>query len=627
MFSRNSLLLALTIALTLSSNVTDAQAKGKARGGGYRPANSGVMLQTPNPTTPVEHNNRGVELGGKGLWNDAIREHEIAVEMDPYDTRWRTNLSSAHLEYGKHLAARDKHLAAAEFRRAMFVDPANAAADAELDKLLSSMKFNPMDINYRQRLADDAEVSGQYDTAIVEYRKCMKISGSPSSQAALGRCLLKAGKPVDGYKELRSAVGRSDWEDGKRNELASCHRQLGDILKEFALKAKDTGRGTKGMQRLANAGVEYRRAVMLNPSDGAAIQGFIEVAQNAVSIRPSFDNHLTLGGAYLLGGKFPQAQQEYKECYKLNPTRSELGAARTAYHQAIARSPIASPEQVNESVATVKKLIDDSPDDARLWYILGRLREHQVDYDKAKKCYDKAVSINPLIDPDLKQAFTRIGGAAPAETQTASAPKNPEQSKEALQKAMKEKEYTDVEGMIEAGEHQKAIDKAQELFAKDPKDGRAAFLMGHGYEKKGDPDMAKGFYRTASALGYTNASRFVNQIDANRVQPKIEEANKLKDEGKFLEAASAYRDALAISPDRADVHRLLGDCLDKIGDKKGAKDERDEADRIERGDTSKPKVSDSGSDVDGKKIGKKEPEEQGLSAAGLSMSKAKQKGK
>lgn len=645
MSSRKILLLALSLSLAyVAALPQDASAaKRRSGGGGGRPG--GVILQTPNPTNPVEHNNRGVELGGKGLWNDAIREHELAVEGDPYDTRWRTNLSAAHLEYGKHLAARgQKYPAAAQFRRAMFVDPANAAADSELDKVLASLKQDPSSYQYRKSLASDADVAGQYDTSIVEWRKCVKMRDDPLSHAELGRVLLKAGKQVEGYKELRIAVGRSDWGADQRNELATTHRQLAEILKEFALKAKEAGKGSKGMQRLSNAGVEYRRAITLNPADGATIAGLIEVAQMAVAIKPSFDNHLLLGGAYLLAGKFPQAQNEYKECYKLGPTRSELSAARIAYHQAVARSPLASPEQVAESVATVKKLIDDSSEDARLWYILGRLREHQVDYEKAKKCYEKAISINPLIDPDLKGALVRIG-AAPAESEKApvQTAKNVEQSKEALKKAMQEKAYTDIEAQIESGDHQGAIDKAQELFAKDPKDGRLATLMGRAYEKKGDADMAKGFYRTASALGDSSASRFVNQIDSVRLQPKVEEGKKLMAEGKYLDASSVFRDALIINPERADVHRYLSECLQKIGDKKAAREESDEADRIDRGETPKPKSIISEDKPSGesaapeakkvtkkaeKKVEEKKAEaEEGMSAAGMGMAAVKSKNK
>src|SRR5262245_60501006 len=50
-------------------------------GGGGGGGGSGVVLQTPPPRNPLEHNNRGVELGSKGLWPDAIREHEEALNM------------------------------------------------------------------------------------------------------------------------------------------------------------------------------------------------------------------------------------------------------------------------------------------------------------------------------------------------------------------------------------------------------------------------------------------------------------------------------------------------------------------------------------------------------------------
>ena len=652
MFSRKYLILALSLTLAISS-LTPADAKATRRRSGGGAPGGGVFLQTPNPTTPVEHNNRGVELGGKGIWADAIREHELAVEQDPYDSRWRTNLSAAHLEHGKHLAGKGRSdLAAASFRRAMFVDPANAAADAELDKLLARLKKNPNDYNYRRSLAEDADVSGQYDTSIVEWRKCIKMTNDPLSHANLGRVLLKAGKPVDGFKELRNSVGMSDWRTEQRNELATCHRQLGDILKDYAIKAKEQGNGTKGMKRLANAAIEYRRAVQLNPSDASATQGLIEVAQMAVSIRPSFDNHLMLGGAYLLGGKFPNAQQEYKECFKLAPQDSRLGPARTAYHQAVARSPISSPEQVADSAATIKKQIDADPENAQLWYILGRLREHQVEYEKAKKCYEKAVAINPLIDPDLKAGLQRLGApvAVAAVPGTAASNKSAEQSKEALKKAMQEKEYTDLEGMIQGGQLDEAIAKAQDLFGKDPKDGRVAGIIGLAYEKKGDPDMAKGYYRTAAALGDSNSSRFVKQIDSNRLLPKIQEGEKLKQEGKWLEAASVFRDALIINAERADVHRQLAECLSKIGDSKAAKEENDEADRIDRGGEA-PKnksisenntgesaaesakmesVKDKKNKSKGpdKKVEQKTAEvEEGMSAAGMSMTTAKPKGK
>ncbi len=640
MRSNKYFFLAFTIGLAASIAFAPASISAAKRRSGGGGGGGGVYLQTPNPQTPVEHNNRGVELGQKGLWPDAIREHETALAMDPNSSTWRTNLSAAHLEYGKWLNAHGKKdLSCAEFRRAMIIDPANAAADAELDNVLASLKRNPNDYNYRRQLADDADVSGQYDTAIVEWRKCVKMRDDALSQAYLGRVLLKAGKQVDGYKALKAAVGRNDWTPEQRLELATTHRQLGDILKEFAMKAKDAGKGTKGMQRLANAGVEYRRAVTINPADGQAIEGLITVAQNAVSIKNSFDNHLLLAGAYLLAGKFANAQQEYTECYKKGPNRGELTQARIAFHQAVARSPLASDVQVADSVDKVKKLIDDSPNDAQLWYILGRLREHQSDFEKAKKCYDKAITLNKLIDPDLPQAMVRIGASAPETIASTGPAKTPEQSKEALQKVMKEKERTEVETMIENGQLDDALTRAQADFSKDPKDGSMAGLIGRAYEKKGDPSSAKSWYRIGMGLGDQTSARFFEQVDADKVLAKMKEAGEFMDAKNYIEAKSVFQDIVVMAPKRADAHRKLGDCLKELGDIEGSKKEYADADRIDRGEAPLPptKVSDSdkpdsapaAEDKKGKKVAEKKPEaapeEQGLKAEGLQMQSVKKK--
>lgn len=628
MRTQKYLLIALSFCL-LSSTILQNAAEARARGGGG--GGRGVMLQTPNPTTPVEHNNRGVELGQKGIWPDAIREHEIALQMDPHNTSWRTNLSAAHLEYGKYLAAHGKKFeAGAEYRRAMIIDPANAQADAELDNVLRSLKRNPDEYDYRRSLADDADVSGQYDTSIVEWRKCIKIRNDPYSHSRLGAVLIKAGKTVEGYKELRTAVGMS-WPEGQEKELADTHRQLGDILKDFALKAKDRGAGSKGMQRLYNAAVEYRRAVTIYPGNGGAIEGLLQCGQMALAIKPSFDNHLYMGAAYVLAGKFPNAQMEYNECYKLKPNRPELSTARVAFHQAVARSGNASQEQVADSVAKVKKLIDDDSENARLWYILGRLREAQSDYEKAKKCYDKAAQINPLIDKDLKQALVRIG-ATPAEVASAtpSQAKTPEASKEALQKAMKEKARVELEQMVENGDNDNAITKGQEAFTKDPKDGSIAGIIGRAFQKKGDANSAKSWYRIGSGLGDSNSTRFLEEIDADRVAEKMKEADGLFKDGKIIDAKSIYQDVIIMAPKRADVHRKVGDCMKAMGDTEGAKKEYDDADRIEKG---LPPLADAPSDSDtskksiaGNDKGKEPPKEEGgMKADSLEMKPLKKK--
>ena len=595
MQAKKYLLLALSLALAASLCQPVESAKRKSRGGG---GGGGLYLSTPNPQTPVEHNNRGVELGQKGLWSDAIREHEIALQMDPHNSQWRTNLSAAHLEYGKRLAAAKKdYPACIEFRKAMVTDPANAQADAELENTLrrtGKLGRTPEEAYAnRAKLAHDAYVSGDWDTAIVEYRHLAKVSDTPNNRAQLGRVFIKAGKTVEGFKELRTAVGRSDWTECEKMELADTHRELGDILKDFALKAKDQGKGQKGMQRLWNAGVEYRRAVTIYPGNLAAVEGLVQCAQMALAVRNSFDNHLFLGGAYLLAGKFANAQMEYKECYKLKPDNPELSAARIAYHQAVARMDTASQEQVADSVEKVKKLIETDQDNPRLWYILGRLREHQGEFEKAKKSYDKALSINKHIDPDLQQGLIRLGVAVPAEKAPEAAAKTQEQSQEALHKLLAEKDFTDLQNMLDGGKLDDAINKGQELFSKYQKDGRYPRVIGRANEKKGDADSlntAKTWYRMGAGLGDEMCQRFLEQIDSSLVAEKLKSADELAKAGKYLDAKDIYQDILTKTPRRGDIHRKLGDCLKELGDKEGAKKEYQDADSFERGET--PKASD-----------------------------------
>ncbi len=86
-------------------------------------AATGVTLSTPEPRTPIEHNNRGCELGMKGLWAAAIHEHELALNADPENTQFRVNLSSAQMLYARQLAGKGKiYEAMTHYREALYVD-------------------------------------------------------------------------------------------------------------------------------------------------------------------------------------------------------------------------------------------------------------------------------------------------------------------------------------------------------------------------------------------------------------------------------------------------------------------------------------------------------------------------
>jgi tetratricopeptide (TPR) repeat protein len=92
-----------------------------------------LILKTPEPKTALEHDNRGIELGSKGLWVKAIKEHHLALLEEPTNKIFRTNLSSAHLQYGEVLLKKGKRLEAdAQFHAALYIDPDNEAATGKL---------------------------------------------------------------------------------------------------------------------------------------------------------------------------------------------------------------------------------------------------------------------------------------------------------------------------------------------------------------------------------------------------------------------------------------------------------------------------------------------------------------
>lgn len=549
----------------------------------------GVRLNTPNPTNALEYNERAIELASKGLWDAAVKNHETALQMDPHNKTYRTNLSGAQLRYGNALKSKGNlDLAMRQYRGAIYIDPNNAEADNQLDDCITRLHKDPHDYNTRFNWAERAEESADFETAIVEYQKCVKMRNDGPTHARLGRALVKSGKIYDGYASLRNAVAK-DWNIDNKEEKRDCattHRQLGDVLKDQAGEARKNGRMNLVVQRLQNAGICYRRAVTLNPSDTSAIQGLVEVSREAVSMKPTFDNHLTLAGAYLLSGDFAHAKQEYEQCYRLDPKNPLLLQARYAYHYTIGTLPSqAPPETIAESITKVKGFLEAEPESAKWWFILGQLYEKLHDPAKALECFQKADKINAYIDPGLKTALSRLGGVSSAtagETaQTAQAP----QSKEALEAAQKERGYLDMEKLIEAGDLDAAQNKLMEMISADKKDGRAAYLLGNVFFKRNDLDQATVWYRLAAACKAPGAQDALDQMNASRIQPKLQEAESLSGQEKYVEAAGTLRDAINMAPNLPLPYRKLGEILKKMGDSVEADKQFKKADQLEKGKT------------------------------------------
>lgn len=603
-FQRNAkLAVALTLGLLLVAQ-TESMAVAARRGGGARPAGGGggVGLVTPNPTNPLEWNNRGVELGSKGLWDGAVHAHEEALRGDPYNLTFRQNLSAAYQRYGQSLLAKHDYATAAQkLRTSIYVDPENRSSDELLNNAIRGLGKNPDDAAVRAHLADDFDINGDYVQAIAEYRHYVRMKDNGPAHYALGRVLVKQGaavpsKLVEGYTEMRTAVTKA-WEPSERNELSKCHASLGDILKELAFTARDDGRTQVALKRMQNAGLEYRRAVTLNPLNSDAIRGLIEVSREAVQVNPSFDNHLTLGGAYQLVPDFEHAKREYLECFKLNKTQPALAQARRSFHLAVVSSSAAPPTMVAESMQKVEDMLRQNPTDAELLYIYGRGKETLGDYAGAIAAYQRAYQLNPNIHPQLQVRLQALmGGAKPGATAAAGTPGKPGAPGAAAgtpgapgtaaapaTPPPPKVDYSEGEGKLGSGDFDGAIKFFEGLVDKTPSDGHAWMLLGKAQEKKGDLPAATVSYRQATYSKEPGANDALKIVSAARSKPFMDAYEKNMAEKNYVQAASSLQDAIDVSPDDADLHRKAAAVYKQMGDSKEADKETHKAENLDKG--------------------------------------------
>ena len=551
---------------------------------------SGVVLKTPNPRNPLEHNNRGVELGSKGLWADAIREHEAALNGDPYNKDFRRNLSSAHLQYGSRLMAKKKwYEAMHHFREALYADPNNLPAQNNLSNCIKALGKNPDDYKVRENMADEAETSGNFPVAVVEFRICVKMRDDGMSRYRLGAALYKQGKIVEGYEMLMSAVNKT-WEKGQKNTLSQAHALMGDILWSVAQKAKKDGRSQVFLKRLYNVSVCYRRAVTVNPDNTSAIQGLITATKEAVAVQDSFDNNLMLAGAYQLASDFEHAKLHYAKCWRLNPRDPRLHKARLSFHLAVVSSPVSTPAMKQNTVMKVQALLEKRPDDPFLLYVYGKGKEELKDNDTAIIAYKKAYLINPFAHPDLAQGIERLTGANPSEgpldTKAGDAEVGGTGGKKKPGAKPKPKPKVDpaliqaIESKIASGDFKGAEVDLMAIIDKDPKYGKAWLMLGSVYEQQGELTQAKVAYRTAKVLKAPGAESAFKQINSSRVKPYIDRAKKQISAKEYVKAAAALREAIRLAPELPEAHKLLADVLDKLGDKEEAKKERDKSNEL-----------------------------------------------
>ncbi|MDX1989864.1 MAG: hypothetical protein SFV17_24445 [Candidatus Obscuribacter sp.] len=200
-----------------------------------------LTLSTPTPTNPLEHNNRAVELGTRGLWDSAIREHEIAIAGDPDNEIFRRNLSGAHLRYADILASKKLYRDAIEhYTLALYADQNNGPADSNRDATLRRIGKNPSSVKYWHGVAEKAMKAEDLRIAVPALRKCTKLSDNPSYNLELGRILLENRPSQAARDELLKAAAKYASKGDKEGE-----QECKDLIKKYGLRAPYQWEGDK----------------------------------------------------------------------------------------------------------------------------------------------------------------------------------------------------------------------------------------------------------------------------------------------------------------------------------------------------------------------------------------------
>lgn len=236
----NSLRTALTLVLSFASQCQMATAFAQNIG---TPDNPPVPppFSTPTPTNPLEHNNRAVELGTRGLWESAIREHDIAIAGDPENEMFKRNLSGAHLRYADILAGKKHYKEAIKhYTLALYTDQNNGPADANRDATLRRIGKNPSSVKYWHGVAEKAMKAEDLRIAVPALRKCTKLSDNPSYNLELGRILIENRPSQAARDELLTAAAKFAAVSDKKGE-----QECKDLIKKYGLRAPYQWEGDK----------------------------------------------------------------------------------------------------------------------------------------------------------------------------------------------------------------------------------------------------------------------------------------------------------------------------------------------------------------------------------------------
>ena len=400
--------------------------------------------------------------------------------------------------------------------------------------------------------AQDYLVQNQYSSAIIEFRKAMKINYLDNSarigiiNSYLARAAYYANTEKDydrAANDFRSALFYlsmyPDNEQDIQNSIGMIQSANGNLKQCLKVMGSDLTPGARFKK------AEELRAIANFP---AASYEFSKAAEDE---RYAFDGNVQIGDLMKLLGNEKRAADYYKKALSFNPND---GVTRMKYARTLDKigQYDTAVDQYNDALANAKgdmevlyaleriylKKLAQTPNDADLNANIGAIKQAQGDYDAALNYYGKAERLNP----NNTLARLNVGTLY-----------------------QQKKDY------------RRAIEAYDSVLTLEPSNTKAMAYKASALAEMGDKQTALNMYKSVLTLEPQNkdAKEAVNEILKSTMSPVeyieyltknelygdlYDYSYKLHKEGKTEEAIRGYRAYIQYDQSKVDAYINLGIC-------------------------------------------------------------------
>jgi cellulose synthase operon protein C len=361
-----------------------------------------ALARRINPQDAGAHNNLGVVYYNKGLYDDAVRHFEQALELDPRMQVAERNLQICYFGTG-HLERLTTELqqrldgnpgddeARDQLARTLYNSGDVAGAVRELRALLVR---RPDDATVHQRLARAELKRGNLDAALVALRQAESLDARNARvQFMIGEALYQRGLSGDAREPLERAIALDPGMADAYNLLAFVLGDLGDNERAGGMSARAAelnpsyAKAEAGLSLDSYSTARYQELIGSRGSDGESPT----VAEGGELA------HYNLGLAFRQKALYDEALREFR-------LATERGEDTFLVHQAQAEMLLLRGSS-DEALQLYQGLIEQESASPKLWNELGVARHQTGELAEAEQAYRRALEI----DPGYALAWNNLG--------------------------------------------------------------------------------------------------------------------------------------------------------------------------------------------------------------------------